>query len=145
MSDSQIRYILDTSIAAVPYAVGLNNHMGSRFTQQATKVNTVIQILKERDLFMLDSLTHKNSVFASQGKRMGIEHYSRDVFLDATPSREKILAELRRAERIALLTGQAVAIGHPFPETLAALKDWQHLRSQKVRIVKLRELRQDRE
>jgi hypothetical protein len=144
MSDSQIRRILDASIAAVPHAVGLNNHMGSKFTQQTDGVNMVVRVLKERGLFMLDSLTHKNSVFVSQGKRMGIEHYSRNVFLDASPSREKILEELRRAERIALFTGQAVAIGHPLPETLGALKDWQYLRNREVRIVRLSELRQDK-
>jgi hypothetical protein len=143
MSDGQIRRILDASIAAVPHAVGLNNHMGSRFTQQADGVSAVIRVLKERGMFMLDSMTHKDSVFAVQGGRMGIEHYSRNVFLDASPSREKILEELRRAEAIALFTGQAVAIGHPLPETLAALKDWQRLRNREVRIVQLRELRQD--
>jgi len=144
MSDSQIRRILDASIAAVPHAVGLNNHMGSRFSQQTDGVSTVLRVLKERGLFMLDSLTHKNSVITDQSRRMGIEHYSRNVFLDASPSREKILEELRRAERIALFTGQAVAIGHPLPETLAALKDWQRLRNRDVRIVKLRELRQEK-
>jgi polysaccharide deacetylase 2 family uncharacterized protein YibQ len=143
MSDSQIRRILNDSIAAVPHAVGLSNHMGSQFTQEADEVGSVIQKLKERGLFILDSLTHKNSVFAGQGRRMGIEHYSRTVFLDASPSREKILEELRRAEHIALFTGQAVAIGHPLPETLAALNEWQHLRNPKVRIVKLRELGQN--
>jgi hypothetical protein len=144
MSESQIRRILDASIAAVPHAVGLNNHMGSSFSQQADGVSTVILALKERGLFMLDSRTHKDSVFSDQSRRLGIEHYSRNVFLDASPSREKILEELRRAERIALFTGQAVAIGHPLPETLAALKDWQRLRNRDVRIVKLRELRQDK-
>ena len=142
MNDGQIRRILEASIAAVPHAVGMSNHMGSSFTQQADRVQSVIRVLKERGLFMLDSLTHKDSVFVSQSGRMGVEHYSRNVFLDASPSREKILEELRRAERIALFTGHAVAIGHPLPETLAALRDWQHLRSREVRIVKLRELRQ---
>ena len=143
MSESQIRRILEASIAAVPHAAGLNNHMGSRFTQQAEGVNAVIRLLKERGMFMLDSLTHRDSVFAVQGRRMGIEHYSRTVFLDVSPSREKILEELRSAERIALLTGRAVAIGHPLPETLAALGDWQRLRNPEVRVVKLQELGQD--
>lgn len=144
MSESRIRRIVENSIAAVPHAAGLNNHMGSRFTQRADGVNVVIRVLREQGLFMLDSLTHKNSVFASQGRRMGIKRYRRDVFLDTVPSRGKVLEELRRAERIALFTGQAVAIGHPLPETLAALKDWQRLRNKDVRIVKLRDLAQDR-
>ena len=143
MNEGQIRRILDSSIAAVPYAVGLNNHMGSRFTQDAGGVKAVIRLLRERGLFMLDSLTHSKSVFAKQGKQLGIERYCRNVFLDVTHSRAKVLEELRRAERIAQITGQAVAIGHPLPETLAALADWQRMRDKSVAIVRLRDLVQD--
>lgn len=144
MNEARIRSILNDSIAAVPYAVGLNNHMGSKFTQQPDGVRAVIRLLKERGLFMLDSLTHKNSVFAAQGRQLGIENYKRNVFLDVVHSRDAVMAELRRAERIALFTGQAVAIGHPLPETVAALKEWQGLRNKKVRIVRLRDLEQAR-
>lgn len=140
MDEEQIRAALKRSLDAVPYAVGLNNHMGSRFTQHGPGVDVVLAVLKERGLFMLDSLTHNRSVFLKHARRFGLRHYGRNVFLDAVPTRENALAELRQAERIAMLTGQAVAIGHPLPETLAALKDWSRLRDKKVRIVPLREL-----
>lgn len=142
MDEGRIRRLLNASLAAVPYATGLNNHMGSRFTQSASGVDAVIRFLRERGLFMLDSVTHARSVFAREGRRLGITHYRRNVFLDVTHTRAAVLEELRRAERIALLTGQAVAIGHPLPETLAALEDWQRLRNREVRIVRLRDLAQ---
>ncbi len=142
MNGGRIRQIVKDSIACVPHATGLNNHMGSRFTQQADGVEALLRTLKEHNLFMLDSMTHKNSLFAARGAGLGIERYSRDVFLDAVHSKAAILAELRRAERIALLTGRAVAIGHPLPETLNALRDWQKLRNRSVRIVRLRDLGQ---
>jgi polysaccharide deacetylase 2 family uncharacterized protein YibQ len=143
MDQNRIRRTLEETIGAVPYAVGLNNHMGSRFTQSGPGVDAVIGVLREKGLFMLDSVTHAGSVFLKRARIEGLEHYGRDVFLDVVAKRENVLAQLRQAERIALLKGQAVAIGHPLPETLAALKEWQGLRNRQVRIVKLRDLEQD--
>lgn len=139
MNAGRIRELVRAGIGAVPHAAGLNNHMGSRFTQQAAGVGVVLQALKEQGLFMLDSLTHNRSVFAREARRLGVASYRRNVFLDVDHSRAKVLEELRRAERIALMTGQAVAIGHPLPGTLAALKDWERLRDKRVRIVRLRD------
>lgn len=140
MTTAQIRRTVTEAIRAVPYAAGLNNHMGSRFTQHAPGIATVVQVLREQRLFALDSLTHNRSVFSREAKQAGIKSYTRHVFLDVTASRAKILAELRKAEQIALLTGQAVAIGHPLPETLSALKEWERLRDKRVRIVRLQDL-----
>ena len=142
MDSGRIQAITEAGIAAVPHAAGLNNHMGSRFTQSAPGVAAVLSVLKRRGLFMLDSLTHSRSVFAAEAGRMGVPHYRRNVFLDVEHSRAKVLEALRKAEKIALLSGQAVAIGHPLPETLAALKEWQRLRNKNVRIVRLRDLQQ---
>lgn len=140
MSSQQITRQVEAGIAKVPHAVGLNNHMGSRFTQNKAGVDAVIAVLKQRRMFMLDSMTDPRSVFAKEGQRLGITHYKRNVFLDVTHSRKAILAQLRQAERIALLTGQSIAIGHPLPETLSALEEWQRLRDRSVRIVRLQDL-----
>jgi polysaccharide deacetylase 2 family uncharacterized protein YibQ len=136
----KITALVEAGIAAVPHAVGLNNHMGSRFTQNRDGIAAVILTLKKHKLFILDSLTHKNSIFADLGRRLGITTFSRDVFLDDVPRRDAILAELRQAERIALRTGRSIAIGHPLPETLAALKEWQFSRNTAVRLVRLQDL-----
>jgi polysaccharide deacetylase 2 family uncharacterized protein YibQ len=142
MSPEQIRDRLEAALAAVPGAGGLNNHMGSRFTQNPEGVRVVADFLKDRGLFLLDSCTHPRSVFGPEGKRRGAEVYLRDVFLDALPGRGKALEELRRAEGIALRRGWAVAIGHPLPETLIALKDYERLRDKNIRLVRLRDLRE---
>ena len=139
-SAAQIRMATERGIAAVPYAVGLNNHMGSRFTRSREGVRVVLEELRKRNLFMLDSLTHPRSVFYEEAQRMNIPAYRRNVFLDHVVSRQAILASLRRAEETALLTGRAVAIGHPHPETLTVLKEWERLRNPSVRIVRLRDL-----
>lgn len=142
MDAGRIRTLTEAGIAAVPYATGLNNHMGSRFTQRAPAVAAVLAVLGERGLFMLDSLTHNRSVFAAEAERMGVPRHRRNVFLDVEPAKGKVLEALRKAEKIALLSGQAIAIGHPLPGTLAALKDWQRLRNANVRIVRLCDLPQ---
>lgn len=143
MDASRIRAITEGAIRAVPHATGLNNHMGSRFTQHAPGVDVVLEVLRRRGLFMLDSLTHSRSLFAAEAKRLGIGHHRRNVFLDVTHSKAKVLEALRKAEHIAQISGQAVAIGHPLPETLAALKDWQRMRDKSVRIVRLSDLVQE--
>jgi polysaccharide deacetylase 2 family uncharacterized protein YibQ len=140
MSPEQIRARLEASLAAVPGAEGLNNHMGSRFTQSVDEVRVVVDFLRERGLFTLDSVTHPDSVFAAEARRMGLTAYRRDIFLDVTPTRAKVLEELRKAEDLALLKGQSVAIGHPLPATLAALKDFASSRRKNIRLVRLQDL-----
>jgi polysaccharide deacetylase 2 family uncharacterized protein YibQ len=140
MDAQRIRGQLEENIAKVPYAVGMNNHMGSRFTQEAGGIDAVLEVLRDKGMFMLDSVTHPQSVFYKQARRLGVAAYQRNVFLDAAPTRENVLEELERAQRVALQSGQAIAIGHPLPDTLAALKEWQQLRDPAVRIVRLRDL-----
>ncbi len=139
-STAQIRLLVNNALDRVPYAVGLNNHMGSRFTRDREGVRVVLEELRKRNLFMLDSLTHPRSVFYDEARNMSVPGHRRDVFLDHVISRRAILAALRRAEETALLTGRAVAIGHPHPETLEVLKEWERLRNPVVRIVRLRDL-----
>jgi polysaccharide deacetylase 2 family uncharacterized protein YibQ len=140
MDSGRIRAALASSLAAVPHASGLNNHMGSRFTQSVAGVDAVIEFLRGHKLFMLDSVTHPDSVFAGEARRLGLEHYRRDVFLDVVRSRAAVLEALRKAENLALRRGWAVAIGHPLPETLDALEQFDGMRDNGVRIVRLRDL-----
>ncbi|MDR2161463.1 MAG: divergent polysaccharide deacetylase family protein [Desulfovibrio sp.] len=140
MPSERIAGLVEAGIAAVPHAVGLNNHMGSRFTQNRRGVSSVILTLKKHNLFLLDSVTHRRSVFADQARRLGIRAFRRDVFLDDTPGRSAVLSALRQAEGIALKRGSSIAIGHPLPETLAALQEWQKSRNSAVRLVRLQDL-----
>ena len=50
------------------------------------------------------------------------------------------MASLAKTERIAQLTGQAIAIGHPLPNTLNALEKWQHTRNKAIQVVRLHDL-----
>lgn len=104
--------------------VGINNHMGSRFTQDERGMRVVIEELRRRDLLFLDSKTISTSVGDRLAAQLGVAHVSRDVFLDDDMSSEAVLRQLALAERVARENGQAIAIGHPHPNTIAALKAW---------------------
>ena len=121
--------------------VGVNNHMGSRFTANATAMQPVLAALKQRGLFFLDSRTIGNSVGGSLAQQMGLPFAVRDVFLDNIDNKQAVLAQLKQLENIANQRGYAVAIGHPHDGTYEALKTWlPTLAGKNIQLVKLSEL-----
>ena len=103
---------------------GVNNHMGSAFTQDRAKLDIVMSELKKRGLFFVDSRTSLRSFGAASAKRFGLPYAVRDVFIDHDPDPRKIRARLAETETIARKTGQAVAIPHPRTATMKALVPW---------------------
>jgi len=108
----------------MPRAIGVNNHMGSRFTADAAQMRPVLEAVRQAGLFWLDSRTSGRSVGLRVAQDLQMPAAQRDLFLDHDPERDAILAQLRQTERVAARKGQAIAIGHPYPETLAALEAW---------------------
>jgi len=104
--------------------VGVNNHMGSRLTQDAGAMAIVMAELKRRNLLFLDSLTIGNSVANLTAQRLGVPSARRDIFLDNDPEVAAILAQLSALEAVASRRGFAIAIGHPYSATVAALTQW---------------------
>ena len=109
------------ALAAVPGAVGVNNHMGSSLTADAVALKPVLQVIKKRDLFFLDSRTSAESVGYREARRLGIPAAQRQVFLDGDPSPEAIRTQFHRLLAEARRSGAAIAIGHPYPSTLSIL------------------------
>lgn len=103
---------------------GINNHMGSRLTQDTKRMGWVMEALKWRDLYFIDSKTIHNSVAADVARDNGIPYAERHVFLDHEDSEAFIRGALKNLEAVALANGSAIAIGHPKPKTIAALKAW---------------------
>jgi len=104
--------------------VGVNNHMGSRFTKDRAAMELVMAELARRHLFFLDSRTTPQSVGLSLAEQYGLRYVGRDVFLDNEIDVAKILAQLHQTEQVARRHGSAVAIGHPHAATIEALKQW---------------------
>lgn len=121
MSDEDLIAGTRKALAAVPGSVGVNNHMGSGLTTDILRMTAIVEVLKERRLFFLDSRTSAQSVGYKAAVEAGIPAAERQVFLDGDPAPEVIREQFRRTLEIARRRGAAVAIGHPYPETLAVL------------------------
>lgn len=104
--------------------VGVNNHMGSRFTSNPAAMRTVLVELERRGLMFLDSRTSPHSVGYRLGAELGLPVAQRDVFLDNVLTADRVHHQLDEVERIAKRHGQAIAIGHPHDATLDALTEW---------------------
>jgi len=140
MDAERIKTQLAENLAQLPNAVGINNHMGSAFTEYAQGMTAVMSVLKAKGLFFLDSVTSAKSSAAEAAHQAGVPLYRRAVFLDNVRNVRTILGQLKTAERLALKNGRAIAIGHPYAETLDALKAWAHERDGRVRLGTLTEL-----
>ncbi len=104
--------------------VGINNHMGSRFTADPDGMSMLMEALKRRGLLFVDSRTTASTVGTEMARRHGVPTASRDVFLDNEVDTGDIEARLAETERRARAQGAAIAIGHPHPETIATLRRW---------------------
>jgi polysaccharide deacetylase 2 family uncharacterized protein YibQ len=122
MSDALLLEKLRETLAALPSVVGVNNHMGSRFSEDEDKMRVVLGEIKERGLFFVDSRTSAVSRGYSLAVQMGIPAAERDVFLDNIQSPQAIGSELRRLAQLARLKGKAIGIAHPHEATLEVLR-----------------------
>ena len=124
MSAKEIRENLIMMLDAFDGYVGINNHMGSKFTSDGRCVSAIMEELEKRDLLFLDSLTSSKSVAWKQAQKHHIPYAVRDVFLDNSLNRADIMEQLYLLERKAVKNHIAVAIGHPHKETVQALAEW---------------------
>lgn len=104
--------------------VGVNNHMGSKLTQNRAAMNMLMAQLKQRGLLFLDSRTAAGTIAAITARRIGVTSLQRDIFLDNVITVDAVRAQLGKAEETARRNGYAIAIGHPHPETIEALTAW---------------------
>jgi uncharacterized protein len=104
--------------------VGINNHMGSKFTADAQSMAPVMEELRARGLAFLDSRTSPASAGIRLAVAYGVPHAARDVFLDDDQTPSAIAKQLASVEQVARQHGSAIAIGHPHDQTIAALKAW---------------------
>lgn len=135
-SPAEIQALLQNARETIPYARGLNNHMGSLITSDRSAMGRVLELVKKAGLFFVDSKTAYESIAFDLARKMDIQTIGRDVFLDDEQNYVYSSSQIKRLLEIARKNGQALAIGHPFESTLAALRNaipW--LKQQKVEIV----------
>lgn len=131
---------MDAALAAVPGIIGVNNHTGSRLTQDPAAMRRLMSYLAGRDLLFLDSRTTAATVAYRMAREAHVPALERDVFLDHVPHPQAIEAEFARALIIARRQGHAVVIAHPYPASLAFLEAALADLPAEVRLVSLRSL-----
>lgn len=122
LSDEDFVTVFHQALADIPSATGMNNHMGSSLTQDHAAMSHLMSLLKEENFFWVDSRTTADTVAAQVATAKGVPNASRAVFLDNERDPELIAQHLQEAVEIAVNEGSAIAIGHPYPETLQILK-----------------------
>lgn len=138
MTPPEVRAQMEDDLTTIPHAIGINNHMGSRFTENEPLMGEVLDFVRSKDLFFLDSRTTAHSVAIRLATEMGVNNAGRNVFLDNTREVGYIKKQLSQAVAIARKRGKAIAIGHPYPETIQALREsLPELAASGVRVVRL--------
>ncbi|AGP46591.1 hypothetical protein HL670_05061 [Serratia plymuthica] len=122
MSSEEIQRIIRNAVNNVPYAVGMNNHMGSAMTSSLPGMQKVMQALESYRLYFLDSMTIGNSQATRAAAGTGVKVIKRKVFLDDTANEADIRRQFNRAVDLARRNGSAIAIGHPRPATVKVLQ-----------------------
>ena len=117
----QIESILQTNIQDIPFAKGVNNHMGSKFTASPNEIGAALKVIRSRGMFFVDSYTSRHSLAHATARRYHMPTAHRNVFLDNIRQESVIMSQLVNLQNHALLYGRAIGIGHPFPETARAI------------------------
>lgn len=123
-SDKDLKEHLQWHLSQFDGFIGINNHMGSKFTASKEPLQKIMADIKARNLFFLDSKTTGKSLVPALAKECKVPCIERDVFLDHDPSLKAIETQLKLLEDVAQKNGLAIAIGHPKEETLKALEKW---------------------
>lgn len=118
---SRIVEIMDENISEIPYAIGVNNHMGSKFTASQAEIKEALNVIKQKKLFFVDSLTSSHSKAYKTARKLHISTAFRNIFLDNNLDESAIIFQLYKLQQHALKYGRAVGIGHPYPETAQAI------------------------
>ncbi|MCW8826183.1 MAG: divergent polysaccharide deacetylase family protein [Gammaproteobacteria bacterium] len=142
MTQRDIERTLRRNLISVPHSVGLNNHMGSLMTRHPGNMAWLMAVIKRRgDLYFVDSKTTADSIAARVAEEHEIPNVARNIFLDHDIDRAAIKGQFERLIRQAKLTGSAIGIGHPHPETIATLQELlPELESEGVELISVSEM-----
>ncbi|WP_433923148.1 divergent polysaccharide deacetylase family protein [Paenibacillus taichungensis] len=112
LTDEEVRERVEKAIDEVPYAVGMNNHMGSKITSDKRIMSIVLDVCRERGLFFVDSRTNFRSVVGELAITKNMPPVGNDIFLDDHNSKQQIRKQMDLAAQRALAKDVCVVIGH---------------------------------
>jgi polysaccharide deacetylase 2 family uncharacterized protein YibQ len=124
LSPEELRRRIDWGLSRFDGFIGVNNHMGSRFTGDKNGMRVVMEEMRRRGLAFVDSVTTDKSVAPELARRYGVPFAVRHIFLDNDQDIGAVRTQLAKVEAHARKHGHAIAIGHPHDATIEALSTW---------------------
>ncbi len=121
MNKEQLQHTLYSALASLPEVKGVNNHMGSALTQKSQPMKWTMEVLKQRGLYFLDSRTTNLSQAQNVANLYGVENVGRHVFLDNIINEQQLQFRFDELKHKAQRYNFAIAIAHPYPETIEFL------------------------
>ncbi|MEK6590135.1 MAG: divergent polysaccharide deacetylase family protein [Nitrospinota bacterium] len=141
MGKNDMVILIKDYISAIPHIAGVNNHMGSKLTEIEEPMKYIMEILKDKNLFFVDSRTTPKSMAYQVARVYGVKTARRNVFLDNREDEKYISGQIEELIHIAIKNGSAIGIGHPHPQTIAAIQKMVPLIKEKgIEIVPVSEL-----
>lgn len=123
MTRREFREQLRLNLNSVPYVRGVNNHMGSLLTRHPGHMTWLMDELSRRGgLYFIDSKTTSKSIADKIAIENNVPVLSRDFFLDPDHEAETLRRQFDRFILKVNRRGYALAIAHPYPETIKFLK-----------------------
>ena len=140
MTPDELVQQLIQNLEEMPFVSGVNNHMGSKMTASASQMRQVFSVLKQRNLFFIDSRTTEKTICRSSADLLQIPFGERDIFIDHFQDNDFIKKQLYELVRIATTHGEAIGIAHPYTKTYQVLKTALPDLKQKVQFVPVSEV-----
>lgn len=112
LTSEEVRNRVEAAIDNVPYAIGINNHMGSKITGDERVMSIILDICRERGLFFIDSRTNYRSVVPKLAEVKGMPEVHNEIFLDDLHTEQHISGQLRKVQEKLMQGGRCVTIGH---------------------------------
>jgi polysaccharide deacetylase 2 family uncharacterized protein YibQ len=140
LDETEVRRRVAAAMEEIPHAVGMNNHMGSRITHDRARMSWILEEVKKRGWYFLDSRTEKDTVALEVARELGIPALERKVFLDDSLDPGEMSRQWERAMALAKNEGEAAMIGHIHLETIAFLEKTLKVPPSGIAFVKASEL-----
>ncbi len=136
MSEEEIEDIVWDALEKVPFAKGVNNHMGSKATEDERVMETILKLLAEKGFFFIDSKTTPNSVGSKLARELGVLSGENQLFIDNQNDYLSIEERLHLGMKIAKSKGTCIIIGHARPQTIQAIREViPEIEREKIRLV----------
>ncbi len=132
--------LFNQNLSMVPHATGVNNHMGSLYTESEKGMTALLKLIAEKKLFFIDSLTSSSSQGFTLAQKIGVQSARRNIFLDNSQKSSAICVQLEKLAEIAMEKGRVIGIAHPHQETLVAIQSCIHTIEQSVQLVGVEKL-----